>query len=258
MEANLTMDGVFERIIKCLNAKEPLSVIRYGDGEAMVLNAFNDTKGLNFILKKLLGQVPPFADVINIRHNLIQAYREADIIGVPVQNRHMNDPNSYWHKANSILVDAVGDAYLSKKEITNIDVHSYFLDKGYYDQLLTGIDTLCYISCRQLDEAFKRRYGIKNVHSFIIAPEMYYTSGYDGPPHYPDQYNEIKEWVKTIPIKGNLCLVGAGVVGKIYNNWFRDQGGISMDVGSIMDSWGGKRTRGEGRGLDVIDETYKL
>lgn len=258
MELTLTMDEVFERITACLTAKQPLSVVRYGDGEAMVLNAFKDSHSLEFILKKLLGYVPAFNDVISIRANLIQAYREADIIGVPIKNRHMSDPNSYWYKSNSILIDAVGAGYLDKKQITNIDVHSYFLDKGYYDQLLTGIDTLCYVSCRQLDDAFKRHYKIKNVYSFIIAPEAYYTSGYEGLQHYPDQYNEIKEWVKTIPVKGNLCLVGAGVVGKIYNNWFRDQGGISMDIGSIFDSFAGKRTRGQGRGMDVIDETYKL
>lgn len=258
MELTLTMDEVFERIVSCMNERKPLSIVRQGDGESMVLNAFNDEHSLHFILKKLLGYIPPFTDIINIRANLIQAYREADIIGVPIKNRHMKDPNSYWYKSNAILLDAVGAEYLNKKEITNIDVHSYFLDKGYYDELLSGISTLCYISCRQLDEAFKRRYGIKNVHSFIIAPEMYYTSGYEGPPHFPEQYEQIKKWIKTIPVKGNLCLVGAGVVGKIYNNWFRDQGGISMDVGSIMDSWGGKRTRGQGRGLDVIDETYKL
>lgn len=258
MQVTLTMDAVFDKMIACLNAKEPLSIVRYGDGEAMVLNAFNDSGSLEFILKKLLGYVPPFGDIVSIRANLIQAYREADIIGVPVSNRHMNDPKSYWYKANSILADAVGECYLDKKEITNIDVHSHFLDKGYYDQLLTGIDTLCYISCRQLDEAFKRHYKIRNVHSFIIAPEMYYTSGYQGLPHFPDQYNEIQKWVATIPVKGNLCLVGAGVVGKIYNNWFRDHGGISMDIGSCFDSWAGKRTRGQGRGMDVIDETFKL
>ena len=258
MEVNLTSDKVFERIIGCLNAKEPLSIVRYGDGEAMVLNAFNDTNSLHFILKKLLGCIPPFGDVVSIRQNLIQAYREADMIGVPITNRHMSDPKSYWYRSNSILVEAVGADYLDKKEITDIDIHSHFLDKGYYDQLLTNIDTVCYISCRQLDEAFKQRYGIKNVYSFIIAPEMYYTSGYEGPRHFPDQYEEIKEWVKTIPVKGNLCLVGAGVVGKIYNNWFRDHGGISMDIGSIMDSWAGKRTRGQGRGMDIIDETNKL
>ena len=258
MEVNLTMDKVFERLINCLNEKDPLSIVRYGDGEAMVLNGFNDPGSLHFILRKLLGHIPAHNEITSIRQNLIQAYREADIIGIPVINRHMNDPNSYWHRSGSILNTAVGAEYLAKKEITNIDVHSHFLDKGYYDQLLTGIDTLCYISCRQLDEAFKRRYRIKNVYSFIIAPEMYYTSGYDGPPHFPDQYNEIKKWVTTIPVKGNLCLVGAGVVGKIYNNWFRDHGGISMDIGSIFDSFAGKRTRGQGRGMDVIDETYKL
>jgi hypothetical protein len=258
MELTLTMDEVFDRIITYLNAKQPLSVVRYGDGEAMVLKGFNDKENLHFILKKLLGYVPSVSHIMAIRHNLIQAYREADIIGIPVTNRHMSDPNSYWHKSGAILESSVGKEYLEKLEITNIDVHSHFLNQRYYDQLLNGIETLCYISCRQLDDAFKRRYNIKKVYSFIIAPEMYYTPGYDGLQHFPDQYNEIKEWVETIPVKGNLCLVGAGVVGKIYNNWFRDQGGVSMDIGSIFDSWAGKLTRGPGRGADVIDETYKL
>ena len=64
--------------------------------------------------------------------------------------------------------------------------------------------------------------------------------------------------MKVIDCRGVLCLVGAGIPGKCYNNWFRDQGGVSLDIGSVFDFWYGRRTRGKGRGLDAIDNTYKL
>jgi hypothetical protein len=64
--------------------------------------------------------------------------------------------------------------------------------------------------------------------------------------------------MQKIDCNNSLCLVGAGVVGKIYNIWFKRRGGVSLDIGSIFDLWAGRKTRGKDRGIDVIDNTYKL
>jgi UDP-N-acetyl-D-mannosaminuronic acid transferase (WecB/TagA/CpsF family) len=59
---------------------------------------------------------------------------------------------------------------------------------------------------------------------------------------------------------GSLLFVGAGIFGKIYCNWWRDRGGVAMDVGGVMDIWSGKITRGPDKGLDKDDPDtrYKL
>lgn len=228
----------------------PMSVIRCGDGEAMLL-AGDDSK-VEWLMKRQLGYVPSPEHIEQIRLNLITSYKEADIIGLPFGKRP--GLSDYWYKCYEILS---GHIDMTLKKTTSIDFHTDWLVSGYYDKLLTDLDSLCYISCRSLDERFKQRYGIKNVYSFIIAPEAKFTSGYDGEVHYPNQFKMLMQFVKTVPA-GTLCLVGAGVIGKIYNVWLKEAGCLSIDIGCVFDHWAGKLTRGVDRGLDKEDKTYEL
>lgn len=250
-------DDLLEILQYKLQTKEPLSLIRYGDGEAIILTGFKDMKALNFVYRRQFGYLPAIDHAEEIRENLIQAYSECDIIGIPTRDS-FTSPDSYWVKAKNILLHNVSPDILETKRLCSIDVHSHFLDKGHYKTLMQGQDTICYISCRNIDKEIKEAFDIKNVYSYQIAPEAKFTSGYKGEKHYPDQFNEIKKWMTRVPVEGNLCLVGAGVVGKVYCNWFRNMGGIGFDIGSIFDSWAGYATRGTGRGLNAVDNTFKL
>lgn len=252
-----TTEQLYDLVTSHLMGRRPLAVARYGDGEAIVLNGFRDMEVLKMVMKRQLGFIPPVEHIEQVRENLVTAYRQADIIGVPVRQR-LKDRRSYWYRAFSILLEHVGAEVITEKQLTDIDFHSHWLEGGYFDRLLRGRDRLCYISCRNLDAAFMQRYGIANVYSFIIAPEMKFTSGYKGEPHYPNQFNKIRKWMTKVPVDGCLCLVGAGVIGKLYTNWFKEQGGIAIDIGSVFDSWAGKSTRGPGRGLDKQDSKFKL
>jgi hypothetical protein len=258
MKEVLPLKTVCDRILDNIASKTPLSLIRYGDGEAMILNGLKDEEKLDYVLTRQLGYLPSPWDKANIRSNLIMAYKDCDIIGVPIENRFMEDPESFLARAANILSQAVGDREIESKDVTSIDIHSHMLENDFFDELLFRKPRLYYISCRNLDDQLKEKYRIQEVHSFIIAPEAKFTSGYCGDPHYPYQFDQIREWIATLPIEGTVCLVGAGVVGKIYNNWFRDLGGISIDIGSVFDSWAGKVTRGPGRSIDAEDSTYKL
>lgn len=249
---------LLSEILQRVDAKTPTSICRYGDGESIMLNLENDKEMAKWVAKRQLGYVPTDKELQEIKQNLINAYRAADIIGIPVSNRFMEDEKNYWARSNAILFEVLGFTAPNDRVFTNIDFHSYFLEHNHFDTLLKGRDTVCYISCRTLDEKLAQTFNIKNVYSFQIAPEMKFETTYLGPQHYPVQFNQIKKWMDSIPVEGNICLVGAGVVGKIYNNWFRDRGGISIDIGSCFDAFVGKKTRGEGRGADAVDETYKL
>lgn len=254
----LETSQVFDKIKYHIDNKKPLSLVRYGDGEAIILNGFMDLKAMNFVFRRQFGFSPPIEHAEQIRENLINTYKECDIIGIPTRER-FNSPASYWTKAKSILERVVHENILTDKTLCSIDVHSHFLDHNLYEPLLTGADTINYVSCRNLDNEIKNHFKVKTVNSFIIAPESKFTSGYKGNPHYPNQFNQIQKWMaEAINCEGAVCLVGAGVVGKVYCNWFRDMGGVAIDIGSVFDSWAGRATRGEGRGLDAIDKTFKL
>lgn len=257
-ELNIPIDQMLAWTKHLIAEKKPTSIVRYGDGEAIVLSGWSDIEKLKRVLRRQLGYVPPVEEIEAIQANLIEAYKGADIIGVPADNRFMDDPTTYWHRAYSILEKNIGEDVLAQKVLTDIDFHSHWLETGAFDQLLTGRDNVCYISCRQLDSQLKKRFDINKVWSFIISPEMMFTSGYKGPKHFPDQYNQIRRWVTKVPVENNICLVGAGYVGKIYCNWFRDLGGIAIDIGSVFDSWSGRKTRGPGRGVDAVDDQFKI
>ena len=252
----LDTEDILKTVKNSLENKKPLSIVRCGDGEAIVLNGFKDLPSLKAVYKRQFGFIPPIDHSEEIRENLISAYKNCDIIGIPLKESKNED---YWSKVKDILKENTHENILEEKFTASIDLHSHLLDKDHYTKLLEGLDTLNYISCRNLDAEFKNLFNIRTVNRFTIAPEVKFTSGYNGEKHYPYQFNQIRKWMdRAINCEGSLCLTGAGVVGKIYNNWFRDRGGVAIDIGSIFDSWAGLSTRGSERGLDVKDDKYKL
>jgi len=251
-----------EQIVQLLLQGRPISIVRYGDGESIMLNSTSSfsafRKASIDVLRRQIGCDPTLKEVEDIRQNLIDTYANADIIGVPM-HKNLASLSKSWTEAANILKENVPT---HTENICNIDVAYQMLDTDDYDKLLRNRHVLNYISCRDLDEGFKRRFNVGIVNKFTIAPEMKFTSGYEGLKHYPDQFNRIPRWmeVQAENFPGSLLLVGAGVIGKIYCNWWRDLGGVAFDAGGCMDIWAGFITRGPERGLDKVDPDpkYKL
>ena len=250
----LTTDDVLKR----LQEGRPLSLVRVGDGEFIVLNSMAGISELelcnNAVMRRQMGYFPSYNDIKDIRANLISAYENADIIGIPM---HKQETNSHWTKIYDYL-DKYAPNRKTSVQYCSIDVAYEFLPLFYYDELMKGKNILNYISCRDLDEQFTKRWNLKQCNKFQIAPEAKFTSGYTGPVHYPDQYNKVQRWMDVVNPKGSenkILFVGAGVIGKIYCNWWRDRGGIAFDIGAAFDEFAGLVTRGPDRGLDVKEVT---
>ena len=246
-------------IITTIQVGQPVSIIRYGDGESIVLNSTEGLQQMELastaVIKRQTGYDPTMVEVKAIRQNLIDAYTGADIIGIPM---HVHKTSKHWTNAKSVL-DA--NVPLHSEQYCDIDVAYQMLEEDGYHQILQNRRVLNYISCRNLDEGFQQRYNIHTVNRYEIAPEMKFTSGYDGFRHYPTQFNRVQRWMDVVGAdEGKLLLVGAGVIGKIYCNWWRDRGGVAFDIGGVMDIFAGKVTRGPERGLDKdeVNPVYKL
>lgn len=239
-------------ILTELQAGKRLSIVRIGDGEGIILNALSSIQALelasNAVLKRQLGYSPNLDGIKAIRANLIAAYEGADIIGVPM---HAQATNSHWTKTEGIMRV---NCSITIDKLTSTDIAYDMLNAGMFDKLLTGIHCLCYISCRQLEERIAAKWGIERVCGYHIAPEAKFST-YSGEPHWPIQFNKTQRWMDCQYPEGKLLLVGAGVVGKIYCNWWRDRGGIAFDLGSVMDEWYGAVTRGPNRGLDKMESS---
>lgn len=246
-----------DQILQIIKGKAPVSIVRCGDGEGIILNAVSSVSALQLantaVLHRQLGYYPSLNDIEAIRANLVSTYNEADIVGIP---NHKQDTNSHWRKVKGLLETNC----TPKGNYCDIDIAYHWLEGGSYNKLLRNRKVLNYISCRNLDDGLKRRFNIGTINRYTIAPEAKFTSGYDGELHYPTQFNKIPRWMDVLIERhpGSLLLVGAGVIGKIYCNWWRDRGGVAMDIGGVMDLWAGRITRGPERGLDVESDKYKL
>jgi len=237
-----------QNILAALQGNTPLSLVRIGDGEGIILNALTSYHALDLantaVLNRQLGFSPSLDDIKQIRQNLITAYEGADIIGVPM---HKQATSTHWTGVVDIMKS---NCNITTDKFTSTDIGYDMLNAGLFDTLLQDRDQLAYISCRQLEERVAKKWNIARVSGYHISPEVKFTSGYKGEPHWPVQFNKAARWMDVVCRPGMLLLVGAGVVGKIYCQWWKERGGIAFDVGSVLDEWAGKVTRGPERGLD--------
>jgi hypothetical protein len=246
----MTYQEVYQEIVKALNNKQPFALIRIGDGEAMVIKK----RKWDYVFKRQFGYLPEAKDMDKISELVKNAYINANIIGIPTKY-HIEKCGSYWAHTYDWLKEA--RPQVADIPTCSIDVHSELLESGLLNELLQDREDLIYISGRNLDEGFKRKFNIKNVQSFIVNAEQLFETRKSSN-HWPFQFDMIHDWISKLDCKGKLCLVGAGVLGKYYSSLLKKQGGIVCEIGHIFDSFAGKRTRGKGRSATAEDNTYKL
>lgn len=246
----MTKEEVFDIIKDRLKTKTPFLLNRLGDGEYLVMSKEN----IEYVSKRQWNHVPDQKDLDLISKMVADAYTNCDIVGVPTQY-HVEKCGSSWASA---------EPYLNKiRPITksiptcSIDIHSEFLHSGLLNQLLFNRDRLIYISGRELNKELKNTFNIGYIQSYIVNPEQKWEeTKKEG--HWPNQFNECVEWIKSLDATGTLCLVGSGVLGKHYASLLKEQGGVVFEIGHVFDSWAGLKTRSTGKGVGAIDETYKL
>ena len=62
--------------------------------------------------------------------------------------------------------------------------------------------------------------------------------------HYPIRYQAILEGIDASAKPGSLWLIGAGLLAKIYCMRVRQNGGVALDLGSLVDLYAGVNSRG--------------
>lgn len=245
----MTPAQLYTIVSECLATGKPFFAPRLGDGEAILLNGHNDQEKLHWLFRRQLGYVPEPKEIEEIQENLIDAYEVADVIGVPQHKRE--GLNEYWYKANDLLEKAID----KMPPTTTNDYHNEWLSDGTLDKLLSSIEKLFYISCHLINFSNKIKGNV--IEGFLIDGERAFFPGKPSI-HYPEQFNQIKKGIASKDMTGSLFIYGAGIVGKIYGKWAKEQGAVALDLGNVFDLLAGFKTRGEGRGVGKTDETYKL
>jgi len=256
MDINKSNEDVLSIVKKSIEEKTPFLLTRYGEGESRIFHRrFGGGGGTDWIIKNLIGYVPD--DVDRIVEEMELALVNSDITGLPGKSEisfmnsegHSLYKDIYSHFRNifdrrGIEEDSIG--YCS------VNIHSTF----DFDRLLTGMDEVQIITCRDVSEKMKSYFGIGKIKHYKIPPEYKYEHDKNIDWNfYPEVHDSIRDEILSQDNRGKLLLYGAGALGKDLGFYFKKSGGVAFDIGSIFDRWYGKKTRGAGKGTDSYFES---
>jgi hypothetical protein len=244
LEPATNIKSVVEDIVRCQTTRNPLSVIRLGDGEGAVLGygRYFSLDDINTNLRIWFHDQPVTeAVVLELQSDLLRAIKSADIIGIPNIRRQRRERFCY---AISVCLPSIFEkSELEVPKYADAALHQFLQFGLFFNFFLRGQDYCGVISSRNLELPIKEAFNVKKVELFEIPGCSMAPNGMNAKAsHYPERFNELRRALK-VPFHGAPFLIGAGLFGKTYCKWIKERGGIALDVGSLLDGWAGLSTR---------------
>jgi hypothetical protein len=259
MDINCTPEELILKIKNKLINKEPFLITRYGEGEMRMFKGGSESE---WIIKNMIGYIPSESIMNEIRTNMELGLINSDITGLPsyknltTETKVLNSPIHDLYKQTYSTFREIFNKHKKKENdflYCDVNIHTKFVHKKLFEKLLTDMDELTIITCRDVSEQIKKYFKIKKINHYIIPPEFRFE---DNPSKikwnfYPNIHTEIKNKIISEDNTGKLCLYGAGLIGKDLGYFFKKSGGVAFDIGSVFDHWLGKVTRGKNKGRNV-------
>jgi hypothetical protein len=249
---------VLARLQAAIAAREPLSLVRFGDGEARFLAAMDaslnpaleavDLRTIGgSIWRNWFGTALEAADpaaLAGLHAATLAALESADILGLPTHDRLWRDHLHFGYLATlerqierlAAPPPCFTDAWIAAL------LHS---ESPFYRALLNGLDSITVISPHPgLAAHLAFRHDIADSIEHLVPGETRLPPAARGAtgPHFPDAYEALLAGLR-VPRRGAMVLVAAGLLGKIYCARIKALGGIAIDIGSLADAWQGHDTR---------------
>jgi hypothetical protein len=243
-------------IRSAIEDRRPFSLVRLGDGEGAFakIDAQDEARYARLYgshrrewHRLLYGADfdPALTGYAAIVDTLMSVAGEADIVGIPyrgwVEHEYaissirgvpclMNIHRNFLHAQ-----DPAGPA------ICDQNIHTQFHTQGLIEPLLRMTDDIGLISClSDLPELLKSRFGLDRVELFKIPGERYsqtlLSSEALAGVHFPFVYWDIVRRLSQ-PQNGRVFLIAAGTLAKFYAAVIKRNGGIALDIGSLVDGW---------------------
>lgn len=244
---------LLERISLALKSKRGFSLIRLGDGEGSFLcgrrpdlgGATSNGLRLDPAISQRGGALEEGEHQALIQR-FVAAVGRADAIGVPDLDQCLNGPEEAWQVPAGLALRFGGDA-LRGLEPTLISggwhLHNFLLADGAYSRP-PFLQVRCVIG-PSLPQTLRNS---PVLHLAVPGERGKRLDALGEDAHYPGVYGQILDTIEQCIGPGDLVLVGAGILGKIYCDAVRSQGGVAIDIGSVIDVASGLTgTRGEYR-----------
>ena len=249
------IDTLYFLLKSALEKREPFSMVRFGDGEGRILgypDIFDNKVVTNQVLtyqygagvldslKGLFGNNYIEEAMAELKAFLKQAIESADIVGAPSW-LHFRAPVDQSNLiAQAAQATALLDVIRYKPESVELFDHFIFKpfnQKGLFAGLLKDLGYMGIISHTDISDTLKDLFHIGKVDHIRIPGHQTFMKSDEL--HYPLIYKDIVDLIR-VPKRGDVFLVAAGYLGKLYCTEVKKKGGIAIDIGSIFDGWIGR------------------
>lgn len=242
--------------------KVPYAFIRFGDGEGtwghfsaedemhfhtMYRANRNEFWNIWFGQSKIENRDSFFSQMRRLEARM----NEANVIGVP--------PKSWIsHEYSTGSLRGIPGTANVIRNLSAKDLHATALctqlmhyelsDSGSFFKFLGDLETVTIITCHpETVDVMKAKFNIPNVVHIAVPGEpsrskLLGETSIRGE-HYPTYFESNMALISSMDWAGKVCLVGGGILGKIYCLEIKKNGGIAIDIGSVMDKWNNKKTR---------------
>jgi hypothetical protein len=248
---------VADEIAAAIRDRRGFALIRLGDGEGAFaeVDAADEAR-----FSRLYGHIrkewtefllgPEFDEAFSgyaaTRRALMRVVAEADVLGVPYPSwvDHEYNISSLRGVPCTLNVhrNLLAQPPAIKPKLCDQIVHIHLHNENRIEPILRGIGKVTLITCLTgLPDLLKRRFELDEVE--VIAVPREYTAPHltdgkhaIGGEHYPFVFWDVIKQLSQ-PWEGRVFLVAAGTFGKFYAAFIKRNGGIALDLGSLVDGW---------------------
>lgn len=230
---------------KHVKLKKPFSTIRLGDGVLGVISVFfapdivetgkwSGERGLNYCKGIFRGIKIDLETAKIFTSKIIKYCNEANYIDSydafkteEILNKSLGPLAKKWQEIHKI----VG---ISNVNYCNPFLHYFSVVEGEYNlfDIIKNRKVLCIGPRIVLKDKLKEKSKCKSVDWLQVLAKGN---------HYRLRHREIVRKIRRTCSQYDVCLVGAGFLGKFYCGLVKSRGGRAFDVGRLFDLWAGRR-----------------
>lgn len=257
----LDVRAVERRIFAAAQDRTPFSLVRLGDGEGAWIAIDKEDEALFPTLyrenrRELLrlwfddASLHEDQSFHDLAARMFEATATTDVLGVPSSLRVAREYRiksirgvaSNLNLLRWIRRRRVDDA----DRFCSQDIHLDLQFSGFYRRLFDAGFDIGIVTCHaELAALIKARTGVDVAETHLVPEEKGFSDIIGSrlaEAHFPTAFDRVMGHLDR-PQSGRVWLVAAGFLGKLYCAQIKQQGGIALDVGSIVDGWLGKLTR---------------